>query len=188
MGPVRGGDRPRYLRSNWLNLVIVLLGLPILLGWDINIVALRILRLLSVLALLLHIGSGVRKMLRRNELGTTLAASAIIIVMAGVMMALLDEGIATPWDGIWWAWVTVTTVGYDDIVPISSAGRAFASLIILMGIGLFLMITASFAAFFISRQEEQIASDEKVLTEKVVRLESAIERMEQKLDKLGGTE
>ena len=177
-------DRPRYLKGNWLNLAIVLLGLPILLGLEINIAALRILRILSLLALLLHIGGGVRKMLSRNELGTTLTASAIIIVMAGIMMALLDEGISTPWDGIWWAWVTVTTVGYGDIVPLSFAGRAFACLIILMGTCLFSMITASFAAFFISRQEEYIVSSEEALTEKVTRLESAVKRLEQKLDKL----
>ena len=177
-------NRVQYLRGNWLNLVIVVLGLPILLGWDLNLGALRILRILSIAALLLHIGGSVRKMLSRNELGTTLIASAIIIVMAGVMMALLDPGIDTPWDGIWWAWVTVTTVGYGDIVPLSAAGRAFAGLIILMGIGLFSMITATFAAFFISRQEEEMVSTEAAMADRISQLEESIARMENKLDQL----
>ncbi len=174
----------RYLIGNWLNLVIILLGLPILLGWDVNLGALRLLRILAVLALLLHIGSGVRKMLSRNELGTTLAASLAVILMSGVMMAVLDPGIETPWDGIWWAWVTVTTVGYGDVVPVSLIGRVFGSLIILMGIGLFSMITASFAAFFISRQEEEIVSTEEDLRQRVDRLEDHLTTIESKLDRL----
>lgn len=177
-------DTYRYLRGNWLNLIIVLLGVPVLLGWDINIGALRMLRILAVFALLLHIGSGVRKMLSRNELGTTLAASLVVIVMSGIMMTALDPGVDTPWDGIWWAWVTVTTVGYGDVVPLTLAGRAFGGLIILMGIGLFSMITASFAAFFISRQEEEIVSSEEHLSKRVIKLEQRLLSIESKLDQL----
>ena len=75
-------------------------------------------------------------------------------------------------------------MGYGDVVPLSPIGRAFGSLIILMGIGLFSMITASFAAFFISRQEEQIVSSEEQLGERVSKLEKQLGSIESKLDRL----
>ncbi len=172
----------RYIRFNWLNLIIIALGLPLLLGWDIHLGALRLLRLMIVFSLLLHVGGRVRKMLSRNELGTTLLASAIVIVMAGVMMAAIDPAIHSPAEGIWWAWVTVTTVGYGDIVPVSNIGKALASLVILLGIGLFSMITASFAAFFISQKEEVILDEEKELYRRVAEMDDRLERLEGKLD------
>jgi len=175
-------DTRRYLRYNWLNVIIILLGLPLLLGLDVNVGALRLLRLLIVFSLFMHIGSRVRKMLSRNELGTTLLASAIVIVMAGLMMAAIDPAIKSPMDGIWWAWVTVTTVGYGDLVPVSPLGKVLASLVMLMGIGLFSMITASFAAFFISQKEEVILDEEKELYRRVAEMDDRLERLECKLD------
>lgn len=63
-------SRPsRYLRENWLNLVIILMGFTLLMGWELQLAALRILRLLIVFALLAHVGNRVKKMLSRNQLG-----------------------------------------------------------------------------------------------------------------------
>ena len=44
-------------------------------------------------------------------MGATLFVSLIVVVMAGISIAAIDPAIDSPWDGIWWAWVTVTTVG-----------------------------------------------------------------------------
>lgn len=177
-------EKVHYLKGNWLNLVVILFGLPILIGWDVNLGALRVLRIVVIFTLLLHISSGVRRMLTRNELGMTLSASAIVIVMSGIMMAALDEGIATPWDGIWWAWVTMTTVGYGDVVPLSPQGRMFGSLIILAGLVLTSIFTASIAAHFISQREEEPGSAEAEIKDKLDALTRKTERMEAKLDQL----
>lgn len=174
----------RYLRENWLNLVIIILGLPILVDWDIDIAMLRLLRLLIVFSLLIHVANRVKKMLSRNELGTTLIASAIVIIMAGVMMAVLEPGIDSPWDGIWWAWVTVTTVGYGDIVPVTPQGRFFGALIILLGIGLFSMITATFAAYFISQKEDEVLGKEREQFRRICEVDERLYRLEQKVDEL----
>lgn len=174
----------RYLLGNWLNLVIILLGLPMLIGWQTHMGILRLLRLMIVFSLLLHVGAGVKKMLSRNELGATLIASLIVIVMAGIMIAGLDPAIESPADGIWWAWVTVTTVGYGDVVPTSTAGRIFASLIILLGIGLFSMITATFAAYFISQKENELIDEERENHRRMCDMDDRLYRVEEKLETL----
>jgi voltage-gated potassium channel len=105
----------------------------------------------------------------------------IVIVMSGFLIAAIDPGFDTPWDGVWWAWVTVTTVGYGDFVPLSIEGRLFASFLILMGIGLFSLLTANFSAFIISREEREILRREHRILSKLEDLDTKINRLEKHL-------
>jgi voltage-gated potassium channel len=59
-------------------------------------------------------------------------------------------------DGLWWAITTVTTVGYGDRYPTTTEGRFLAVLLMLMGISLVGVITASVAAWFV-----KLSTDEK---------------------------
>ncbi len=165
----------RYLSSNWLNLIIILVALPVLWNGKTEIAALRTLRVFLVLPLLFGISKTARSILSRNQLGVTLLVSLFIIVGSGILIAGIDPAIDNIWDGFWWAWVTVTTVGYGDIVPSSAAGKIFGGLLILFGLGLFSLITASFSAFLLAKDEEKIIRDER---EELVRLRRIEERME----------
>ncbi|MBQ0719058.1 MAG: potassium channel family protein [Gammaproteobacteria bacterium] len=175
-------DTRLYLRGNWLNLIIIITGIPMLLGWPTHLGALRLLRVIIVFALLMHIGGRVKKMLSRNELAATGLASFIVIVMAGILMSALEPNINGPLEGIWWAWVTITTVGYGDVVPKTHAGRAFASIIIFLGLGLFAALTASFTSFFISQREEKIISSEEDVHKRLTVIERQLARLEEKID------
>lgn len=177
-------DKFRFLKNNWGGLVIIVAGMPLL--WDVFPFAggFRILRLLVLFSLLFSMSSSARKILGHNHLGTTLMVSFIVVVFAGTMMATIDPNIKTPLDGIWWAWVTVTTVGYGDLVPISSAGRIFAGFLILLGIALFSMLTASFSAFFLSESEDKISSQETENSEKLDQLQLQVSRLEEKIERL----
>ncbi len=175
-------DTRLYLRRNWLNLVIIITGIPMLLGWPTHLGALRLLRVIIVFALLMHIGGRVKKMLSRNELAATGLASLIVIVMAGILMSALEPNIKGPLDGIWWAWVTITTVGYGDVVPETHVGRAFASVIIFLGLGLFAALTASFTSYFINQQEEKIISSEEGVHKRLSAIERQLARLEEKID------
>lgn len=161
-----------YLKSNWLNLVIILCGIPILWLQTPYIGVLRSLRLLIFLSLMLQLSSSLRGMLAKNHLGATLFVSVLFIIFAGYLIAGVDPGITSPADGIWWAWVTATTVGYGDIVPISSAGRILGGFLILLGIGLFSMITANISVFFISKARATHSQ------ERLARIEEKLDQIE----------
>lgn len=58
------------------------------------------------------------------------------------------------WDGVWWAIVTVTTVGYGDTYPQTDAGRIIAIVVMLVGIGFVAILTAAGAERFTRAQRE----------------------------------
>lgn len=177
-------NKRRYLIGNWVNLVIIVLGFPLL--WMIFPLAggLRALRLIVMLSLLLPVSNTLRKVLARHNLGTTLLVCFMVIIIAGTLMSSIDPNVETPLDGIWWAWVTVTTVGYGDIVPGSTAGRLFGAFLILMGIGLFTMLTASFAAFFMAEDEKDMLRIQESNINKLKEIENRMVMLERKLDML----
>ncbi len=184
-------DKKRYLRTNWMNLLIIIAGIPLFWHDQPYAGALRTLRLLLVVGIFLEMSSTIRGMLRRNHVGITLFVAAIIVVMAGTTIAIIDPAIDTPWDGIWWAWVTVTTVGYGDIVPESPYGKIFGGFLMILGLGLFSLLTANFSAFLIVQEEEEfidrereLASEERETAAKLERIESRLENLEKGLERL----
>lgn len=68
------------------------------------------------------------KRLERHQFGHILVVAFVAIILSGVIISHLDPAIEPIWDGMWWTWVTMVTVGYGDAVPHSAAGRLFASL------------------------------------------------------------
>jgi len=168
-------DKRRYLRSNWMNLLIIGAGVPVLWGGGAHAAALRTLRLLLMFPLLLNTSGTVRKILTRNYLGTTLLVALAFTLVSGLLITGIDPGIETVWEGLWWAWVTVATVGYGDVVPQSVAGKAFGAIVILFGVGFFSLLTASFSAYFVSRGEIEIEEEE---VEEIYRLKDIVRRIE----------
>jgi voltage-gated potassium channel len=171
-----------------MNLVIILGGVPVLWGTTPVAGMLRSLRLLLLVGLLLRFSSTLREVLSHNRLGTTLGVSAVVIVISGLLMTAIEPSVTTPWDGIWWAWVTVTTVGYGDIVPVTPAGKVFGALLILLGVGLFSLMTASISSFFIGRDvtkvEEELERDMDRVSREEVGILSTIERVGKGLQQL----
>lgn len=171
-------DKKNYLVNNWLNIVIILCGVPILWTSSPLIAGLRSLRLLLFLSLMLQLSSTLREILARNNLGSVLMVGVLFIFVAGFLIAGIDPNIGTPADGIWWAWVTATTVGYGDVVPSSIQGRMLGGVLILLGVGLMSLITANISVYFISRSRQ--GHDDSRLTG----IENRLASIEQKLDEL----
>ncbi len=179
----------RYLRSNWMNLIIISVGVPLLLVGSNYAAILRTLRLLLIFPIMLHASLTVRKVLARNYLGTVLLVALTFTLMSGLLMAGIDPSIENVWQGIWWAWVTVATIGYGDIVPQSVAGKIFGAVVILFGVGFFSLLTASFSAYFVSRGEVEIEEEEeeeisqlKVIERRIEAMEKTLKRIEHRLD------
>jgi len=174
----------RYLASNWVNVFIITLSFPALWWLVPEAAGFRALRLLILLSLFIQVSSTIKKVLGRHHLGHILLVSFVVILVSGTLISLIDPNVHTPADGIWWAWVTVTTVGYGDVVPVSTAGRVFAALLILMGIALFTMLTASFTAFFMAEDDSEVRQQEADNIKMLSVIEERLLLLESKLDTL----
>jgi voltage-gated potassium channel len=75
-----------------------------------------------------------------------------------------EANIHSLWDGLWWAMVTIGTVGYGDRYPVSVAGRLVGLLLIFSGVGLMSLLTATIASVFVERK---IKEDKGLETVKV---------------------
>ena len=74
-------------------------------------------------------------------------------------------------DALWWAIVTVTTVGYGDKYPASAGGRGVAMVLMLTGIGLIGVLTATVASYFVG---ETASQDKAELNERPTRIEAML--------------
>ena len=62
-----------------------------------------------------------------------------------------NSNIKTAEDAIWWAYVTITTVGYGDKFPVTTEGRIIAAVLMTVGVGLFGTFTAFLASWFVEQ-------------------------------------
>lgn len=176
-------DNPvRHLKQNWLSLLIVIIGIPLTLdAVSFNAVSLRALRLLLFFGILFRLSADLRSVLGRHNLGVTLLVALGFLVLAAFLISGLDPAFKNPVDGFWWAWVTMTTVGYGDLVPTTIEGRLVGMVLILVGIAIFSMLTASFSVFFIEKDERDMVDREQTTLRKIQMLEARLERIENQL-------
>lgn len=164
-------DRRRYFRQNWLNLVVIVVGFPVIWAHGDWAGAARAARLLVMLPLLVKSGEMVKEMLSRNRLGPILAAIIIVTTLGGAVIGHFDPSFRHPLDGIWWAWVTVTTVGYGDLVPQTGVGRVFAVLLMLLGVSMIALLSASLVTLFQEEEDREAAHIRKLIWMKLQHME-----------------
>ncbi|MBI4634146.1 MAG: NAD-binding protein [Deltaproteobacteria bacterium] len=85
------------------------------------------------------------------------AATVALIVLSAVGVHYFehahgDANIGSLWDGIWWAIVTMGTVGYGDKYPLSPGGRVVGMVLIFSGVGLMSLFTATIASVFVEKK------------------------------------
>ena len=121
-----------------------------------------------------------------RRLRTILGALIFFVCIFGYVFYITEPGVNTFGDGIWWALVTVTTVGYGDITPSTTLGRFVASALMFLGLGLIATVTAIVSAKFTQNFVDTHTNDD--VFEKLKELESEIEKLkkleEDELDKL----
>jgi voltage-gated potassium channel len=79
--------------------------------------------------------------------------------LGGVGFWILEPRALTLSDGLWLAFTTAATVGYGDIVPSTHASRAFSVVVVLLGLAVLSLVTASVAAMFVETEERQVERD-----------------------------
>lgn len=78
-------------------------------------------------------------------------------------------------EALWWGIVTVTTVGYGDKVPVTAAGKGIAVVLMLAGIGLIGVLTATIASYFIGGKEDEASKERAEILARLNRIEALLQ-------------
>lgn len=165
-------NRLEWIRQHPLEVVIVLLTPPFL---PASLQAARVFRLLRLLRLL-RLGLLTRRLLSTEGVRDAAVLAAITVLGGGAAYAAVEKAQhLSAWDGVWWAVVTVTTVGYGDTYPHTDAGRVIAIAVMFVGIGFIAILTAAAAERFLRAQrgeQTELEGVERQLAEIVARLDA----------------
>jgi voltage-gated potassium channel len=109
-------------------------------------------------------GNDFRKMLTgrlaQSTLLFTLVLALILVFTIALLVLLAEQGnphanISTYSNAVWWAFVTITTVGYGDYYPVTNLGRFFALILMFAGLGIIGVLSSYLASTFISLQRRR---------------------------------
>jgi voltage-gated potassium channel len=168
----------RALRLAWLDLALVLVTAPFV---PLPLDAARLLRLARVFRLGVAVSLAMRRaraVLQHRQFHFVALLAVVAVVLGGLAIYTVEGGptgrIQSVGDGIWWAIVTATTVGYGDISPATTEGRIIAVVLMLLGIGVIGAFTATVASFFVAQEEGS----------ELAEIAARLARVEAKLDAL----
>ena len=148
-------DRWRFVQHHLLDLAMV--AVPILRPLRLA----RIFRIVRLSRVVLVLGGGLkraRSLFAHHGLQFVLLVVGVLVFAGAGLEVVFERHTPGPTaihnfgDALWWAIVTVTTVGYGDKIPMTGAGRWVATALMLTGIGLVGTLTATIASFFVQEQ------------------------------------
>ena len=177
----------RFMRWGWIDLLASIPAGALFAG--------RLVRVVQVIRLLRAIKSMnmIWRILFRNRaegLFASVATATLLLVALGSMTMLMVESpnpessIDTAEEALWWAFVTVTTVGYGDYYPITTLGRTVAVALMIAGVGLFGSFAAYISSLFIGDQEDENARQHRASRELTRQLYHEIVALRQELETL----
>ena len=128
--------------------------------------------------------SSMRRAVRGRRIFPYLALMTLSLgLLSGFVVTLIDrQDFPTFGTGIWWAIVTLATVGYGDVVPHTSWGRVVGSAVIVLGVTFISFLTATVTSYFVSSDQEATKEeDQKRRDEKDEQLLAALGKLEERL-------
>lgn len=178
-------NRWHYIKTNWLNIPILVLTFPMILSVVPYAIVLRMLQFMLVARYLSELHQVLIRIFRVSQLGAIAIAFFMIVMLGGIIMHTIDPNVKTIEDGLWWALVTMTTLGYGDIVPATGEGRLFGAVIVILGAVFFSMLTAQLAAYMVGEEELQREREIlRIVRESQMKLTEVASKEDERIEKI----
>ena len=147
---------------------------------------LRLLRLVTLVSIMQRsAGTALRGRITLYTVG-----SAALLIFTSALASLDAErhepgsSIRTFGQALWWALTTFTTVGYGDTFPVSREGRFIAALLMIGGVALAGVVTATLASWIVSLVDEENAEQEAATQAQVAALQQQVSELSERIDRL----
>ena len=121
-----------------------------------------------------------------------LAVALFLVVVCAAFMYVFERNSGGTIDSfgnaLWWAFSTITTVGYGDTFPVTIEGRGVAMFLMIVGVSLFGYITANIAAFLVAQDRKSAGTTLDDIASKLERLEHEVRALRQQVTSDGARE
>lgn len=166
-------NKIQYMKWGWLDL---LSSVPTIFSLHFAGIA-RIVRILKLLRGIKSIKYVITYILiKRNESAFWAVLVALLTLIQFSSLGFLhferdvNDFVNTPEDALWWSFVTITTVGYGDITPVTTEGRIIAAVLMSFGVGVFSLLTGFAASWFLGsdiKMERRILKEVQELKDQI---------------------
>lgn len=178
-------DKKEFFRRNWLDLLasfpVALLILPFLSSTLYTYNAIVLVRILRLILLLKVLSRFAERFLEATSLDKFIAIFIVVILGSALVLYDLDPSITNVFDAIWFVFQTITTVGYGDVIPTSPLGKFMALILLVAGVLMFSIVTASFAYVF---NDKVFKKENKNFNKRVNTLRSHLNQTVESIDEI----
>lgn len=152
----------QFMKWGWIDLISSIPAIDLLRFGRM----LRLIRLLRILRAFQSTRHLIKHIMRKRKEGTfTAAALVAVLLLIFSSIAILqvekdpESNIKTGEDALWWAFSTITTVGYGDHYPVTTEGRFIAVVLMTVGVGLFGTFAAFITTWFMGKPVEESSEE-----------------------------
>ena len=177
----RAPSKLAFMKWGWIDLISSIPAYDFL-RWGRMVRIIRIVRILRAFGSTRRLVAALYRNRTRSLALTTLLIAFVLVIFSSIAVLGFEgkneSSIRTPFDALWWAVSTMTTVGYGDTVPVTVEGKIVAMILMVAGVGLFGVLTGLFARLFIEPDLKKEDADISKLAMEIRLLRERIEKME----------
>lgn len=148
---IKAPSKLKFMKWGWIDLISSIPTFDVL-RYGRLVRIFRILRVLRAFRSIKIISQHIFKNRTKGTFATATLTAVLMIIFGSIAILQFEQdpssNIKTAEDSLWWAFVTITTVGYGDKFPVTTEGRIIASFLMVTGVGLFGTFTGFIASWF----------------------------------------
>jgi voltage-gated potassium channel len=178
-----------FVRTNVIDTIVAVSSITLPLLPDLRF--LLVLRVVSAISMILEVGKDVQHLFRVKNIPYALIGATLVVIACGALEFHYENpakgsNINSTQDGLWWAIVTMSTVGYGDKYPITSEGRAIAVVLMMLGPVFLGILYAGLTTTFMRPTEQELAEQHRADDERLARVveQTVIDRLRPISEKL----
>ncbi len=181
---VSAENKLEYLKWGWIDLVSSIPNFGIL-RWGRVVRIIRIFRILRAIRSIRLIVKFLFQHKAKSAFASVVMILFFLVIFSSIVILNVEtsqeSNMKNPSDALWWAFSTITAVGYGDKYPVTDLGRFVAAVLMLSGVGLFGTFTAYVAALFIEAEENDGESKVGVIADELKKIGGRLDDIERKL-------
>jgi len=155
---IKAPSKLKFMKWGWIDLISSIPTFEYL-RYGRLIRLIRIFRVLRAFRSVRYLTSHIFKTRTKGTFSTVSLISFLMLIFGSISILQVEtvpeSNIKTAGDAIWWAFVTITTVGYGDKFPVTGEGRVIAAFLMITGVALFGTFTGFIAAWFMGEKSNK---------------------------------